>query len=579
MDAAPAADPSAAPPGPAPLVPVAESQRIEALDVVRGFALLGIFLMNIEWFNRPLASFNEGLPRGLTGADWLASWFIAYFVQGKFWTIFSLLFGMGFAVMLVRAERAGREFTKMYLRRILALAAFGGVHFIYLWEGDILFSYAAGALALLIVLYGRAVPILIACAVLVGLGFIPDAELFFRIAGGLAVVGLLALYLRSEKRLAWRRVSMPVASFIFLLAGVLMSIAAVVLWLLPDGPIEPRVPLSVFGPLLVVVGWLSWKYHQPVEKRSVRMAMSIYVFAGAAITTMGLVQHFTPDPVAALASAAKVDTGAAPRAASSVKPAAEKAKKTRAERAADMKAEREKKLAEQATRKVDEVKTFTTGSYLDTVMWRARDFLEKAAGDGGFAVILVSMFLLGTWFVCSGVMEEPAKHLAFFRKLALYGLPLGIGLGLLSSFIAMSHTPGERHDGWGITRGLLMLGNLPACLGYVGLVVTMLYSRTALSRVRVLAPLGRMALTNYLMQSLVCVLFFYGFGLGHWGMPRAQQVLFVVLVYAAQIVFSHWWLGRFRYGPMEWLWRGFTYRQVPPLRIVGTADAAPTRAM
>ncbi|HEY4957346.1 MAG TPA: DUF418 domain-containing protein, partial [Caldimonas sp.] len=161
MDAASATEPSATLPGPGSFAPVAEGQRIEALDVVRGFALLGIFLMNIEWFNRPIAAFNEGMPRGLTGLDWLASWFIAYFVQGKFWTIFSLLFGMGFAVMLVRAERAGREFTKVYLRRILALAVFGAVHFIYLWEGDILFSYAVGALALLIVLYGRARPILI----------------------------------------------------------------------------------------------------------------------------------------------------------------------------------------------------------------------------------------------------------------------------------------------------------------------------------------------------------------------------------------------------------------------------------
>jgi uncharacterized membrane protein YeiB len=187
------------------------------------------------------------------------------------------------------------------------------------------------------------------------------------------------------------------------------------------------------------------------------------------------------------------------------------------------------------------------------------------------------MFLLGVWFVRSGVMEDTAKHLAFFRKLALFGLPVGIGLGLLTCFIAMSHTPGERYDGWGIAHGLVMLGNLPACLGYVGLVVTMLHSRTALSRIRVLAPLGRMALTNYLMQSLICMTFFYGFGLGHWGMPRAQQVLFVVVVYAAQIAFSHWWLARFRYGPMEWLWRGFTYRQVPPLRIAGAA-AVPTQA-
>ena len=572
MDAAPATEPTAALPGTAPFTPVAESQRIEALDVVRGFALLGIFLMNIEWFNRPLATFNEGMPRGLTGADWWASWFIAYFVQGKFWTIFSLLFGMGFAVMLVRAERAGREFTKVYLRRILALAVFGAVHFIYVWDGDILFSYAMGALALLIVLYGRAWPIVIACAVLVGLGFIPNAEAFFRAAGGLAVIGLIALYLRGEKRLAWRGVSMPVASFILLLGGVGVSIAAAVFWLLPDGPIEPRWPMSVFGPLLLVVGWLSWKYHEPAEKRSLRMAVSIYVIACVAMTSAGLVRHFAPDPVATLAQATP-----------SAKPTAqkaEKAKKTKAERAADMKAEREKQLQEQAARKAEEIKVFTTGSYLDTVGLRARRFLEKAADDAGFSVALVGMFLLGAWFVHSGVMEDSAKHLAFFHKLALYGLPVGIGLGLLTCFITMSHTPGERHDGWGIARGLTMLGNLPACLGYVGLVVTMLHSRTALlQRIRVLAPAGRMALTNYLMQSVISMFVFYGFGLGHWGMPRAQQVLFVVGVYAAQVAFSHWWLGRFRYGPMEWVWRGFTYRQVPAMRVGRTAEVVPTQAV
>ena len=54
-------------------------------------------------------------------------------------------------------------------------------------------------------------------------------------------------------------------------------------------------------------------------------------------------------------------------------------------------------------------------------------------------------------------------------------------------------------------------------------------------------------------------------------MPRAQQVLFVGIVLAAQIAFSHWWVARYRYGPMEWLWRGFTYRQLPRLAPHGRA--------
>ncbi len=290
------------------LTPVAENQRIEALDVVRGFALLGIFLMNIEFFNRTFASFEEGMPRGLTGMNWLASWFIAYFVQGKFWTIFSLLFGMGFAVMMVRAEQAGREFKKVYLRRVLALAVFGAAHFVFLWEGDILFSYAVAALMLMVVLYGKTRPILICIAIALGLGFIPDWDNVFAVAAGLALAGLIALYLRSGKHVSIRGHGVPLFSFLLLLIGSLLIVAAAVFWLLPDGPVEPRLPLSVFGPLILIAGWLSWKYYEPAEKRSVRLAVSIYLFFAIAITAGGLVQRFAPDPDAGVAIAGQKPT-------------------------------------------------------------------------------------------------------------------------------------------------------------------------------------------------------------------------------------------------------------------------------
>jgi uncharacterized membrane protein YeiB len=591
MNADPAAeDRPAAPPAPAPFVPVADRQRIVALDVVRGFALLGIFLMNIEWFNRPINTMGEGLPRDATGLDWLAGWFVAYFVAGKFWTIFSLLFGMGFAVMLVRAEQAGRPFVRVYLRRILALATFGAAHYIFLWDGDILFSYAAGALGLMIVLYGKPRWILLAVAVFIGLGFLPEASGFFAVASGIAVTGLLGLYLRGQGKLRWKGLNMPWFSVILMGVGLAMSIAGGVLWLMPDSQPEPRGPFSVFGPLLVVTGWLSWKYHQPESLRSLRMAVTIYIFGGLAMTMAGVLQYVTPDPLvvakAAAAAAAAAPATAAPTAsAPAVAPSAAASsaqaskKKTPQQRVDDIRAERKKRDEERARDKAEQIRIFTTGRYADAVDLRARQFPDKAAGDGGFAVLLVGMFLLGAWFVRSGVMQDTERHLPFFRKLAMIGLPVGIGMGLVAASIATSHTPGDRHDGWGIAHGLLMLGNLPACLGYVGLVITLLHSRGFLSRIRVLAPLGRMALTNYLTQSLICSLFFYGYGLGHWGMPRAQQVLFVAIVYSAQVAFSHWWLARFNYGPMEWLWRGFTYRQVPRLRIDKAASPAAAQAV
>ena len=564
------------------LVPIAAAQRIEALDVVRGFALLGIFLMNIEWFNRTISSLGEGMPRGLTGIDWFASWFIAYFVQGKFWTIFSLLFGMGFAVMMTRAARAGREFTRVYLRRVLALALFGAAHFLLLWEGDILFSYAIGALMLMVVLYGRTRPIVIAIVLAAGLAFIPGWGSVAAVAIGLASAGLLAIHLRSGIRVRIGS-GVPLFSFVLLLVGSLVCIAAAVFWLLPDGPVEPRLPLSIFGPLLVVSGWLSWKYYEPEERRSVRLAVSVYVFFALAITAGGLIQRFAPDPDADVVAAgpapaaeragAAAAAGAAGNAAVDAAAAANAAaqagterEKTRQERAAERKAEREKRLAEARADNEKERRIFSSGSYWETVKWRGARFPDKAANDFGFAIVLVGMFLLGAWFVRSGVMEDPRAHLPFFRSLAVAGLPIGIGIGLLGTLIAMSHTPGDRYDGWGIAVGLSMLGNLPACLGYVGLVVVMLHSRGVFARIRVLGPLGRMALTNYLAQSLISATVFYGYAMGHWGMPRAQQVLFVLVVYAAQIAWSSWWLATFQYGPMEWLWRGFTYWQLPPLR-------------
>ena len=553
------------------LAPIAVSQRIEALDVVRGFALLGIFLMNIEFFNRTMASLGEGMPRGLTGVNWLASWFVMYFVQGKFWTIFSLLFGMGFAVMMTRAEQAGREFKIVYLRRVLALAAFGAAHFILLWEGDILFSYAVGALMLMIVLYGTTKPIFIGIAVAIGAGFIPGLSNVFAIAAGLAAAGLIALYLRSGKHINIRGHAIPLFSFLVLTVGSLLVVAAAVFWLLPNGPVEPRLPLSVFGPLLLTAGWLSWKYYEPAEKRSVRLAVSLYLFFAIAVTTSGLVQRFAPDPDAGIVVAAQEPAkpaadGPPADAAKADAKAEPKTPKTKEERAAERKAEREKELAKDKADKEKELRIFTSGRYAETVVLGGSRFPEKAAEDFGFAIVLIGMFLLGTWFVRSGVMENTGAHLPFFRKLAVYGLPIGIGLGLLGSLIAMSHTPGDRYDGWGIAVGLSFIGNLPACLGYVGMVVLMLHSKTVFAHIRVLAPLGRMALTNYLMQSLICAIYFYGYAMGHWGMPRAQQVLFVLVVYAAQIAFSHWWLSKFLYGPMEWLWRGFTYWHVPQLR-------------
>ena len=126
---------------------------------------------------------------------------------------------------------------------------------------------------------------------------------------------------------------------------------------------------------------------------------------------------------------------------------------------------------------------------------------------------------------------------------------------------------------WALASGLHMMGGLPLMLGYVACLVLLLQTPAGQRLLGWLAPAGRMALTNYLMQSVVASAFFYGYGLGHWGMPRAQQAVFVLVVFTLQVLLSHWWLARFRYGPMEWLWRWMTYGTRPALRLPAPAVA------
>lgn len=130
-------------------VPEPARARIEMLDAIRGFALFGILLMNLEAFNGPILGAIGGIDSGLQGLDYWADALIYVLVQGKFWTLFSLLFGIGFAVMHDRARIAGVDFEAIYRRRLFFLMVIGLAHLWLIWEGDILFSYAVAGFVLL----------------------------------------------------------------------------------------------------------------------------------------------------------------------------------------------------------------------------------------------------------------------------------------------------------------------------------------------------------------------------------------------------------------------------------------------
>ena len=95
-----------------------------------------------------------------------------------------------------------------------------------------------------------------------------------------------------------------------------------------------------------------------------------------------------------------------------------------------------------------------------------------------------------------------------------------------------------------------------------------------------LAAVGRMALTNYLMHTLVFTTLFYSYGGGFYGKASpAVSLLLALAIYAIQIPLSRYWLARFRFGPVEWLWRSMTYGSLQPMRrttqSTGPASGAP----
>jgi len=109
-------------------------------------------------------------------------------------------------------------------------------------------------------------------------------------------------------------------------------------------------------------------------------------------------------------------------------------------------------------------------------------------------------------------------------------------------------------------------GSILVAFGHVGLVMTVMKSGVLPRLMDRFSAVGRMAFTNYLMHSAILTTIFYGYGFGLYGqVPRIGQMGFVVAVLGFQLWFSTWWLTRYRFGPMEWLWRSLSYWRWQPM--------------
>ena len=174
---------------------------------------------------------------------------------------------------------------------------------------------------------------------------------------------------------------------------------------------------------------------------------------------------------------------------------------------------------------------------------------------------MAGLMLIGMAFFKLGVLSA-ARSRVFYRALAVFGFGGGILLisfGLWRSFA----TNWDLLDFMLVSQEPRYWGNLLVALGWVAVVMLLCQRGWQLSPV---AAVGRMALTNYLLQSLICTTIFYGHGLGLFGqVDRVGQFTIVLAVWTFQLLASSAWLGYFGLGPVEWLLRWFIFRRRPTL--------------
>ncbi|MGN6150984.1 MAG: DUF418 domain-containing protein [Lysobacteraceae bacterium] len=197
---------------------------------------------------------------------------------------------------------------------------------------------------------------------------------------------------------------------------------------------------------------------------------------------------------------------------------------------------------------------------------------------GVFPFVLARL-MIGDWIGRRGILQQPDAHRALLRRTCWIGLTLGLGTGIALEVMEARGMTTALLEGGRLgefaLRTLRRVSPLAQGLGY-GAGFALLFLQPAWARRLVwLAPMGRMALTLYLMQSLIGVALFYGTGadLGPQGGLPLRFAVWIAL-FGAQALFSRWWLARFRLGPVEWLWRSLAARHRLPLRRATTPDAA-----
>lgn len=183
------------------------------------------------------------------------------------------------------------------------------------------------------------------------------------------------------------------------------------------------------------------------------------------------------------------------------------------------------------------------------LLWRA----------GGLMLIGMGLFKVG---ILAGNRSS-----RYYANLTILGLCIGLPLVTLSVIKLTENGYDPMYGQLGMGMAFNYIGSIAMALAYVGIIMRLVQSNWLLGLQRRLAAVGRTAFTNYIMQSLICTFIFYGVGLGLFGsVERWGQLLVVLAVWTAQLIVAPLWLARFRFGPLEWVWRSLTYMSPQTMR-------------
>ncbi|MBD8067590.1 DUF418 domain-containing protein [Bacillus sp. PS06] len=206
-------------------------------------------------------------------------------------------------------------------------------------------------------------------------------------------------------------------------------------------------------------------------------------------------------------------------------------------------------------------KIYSSGSFIEITMQRIQDwYYVNNLGNGLFLVFaLLPMFLLGAYIAKKKWFAQVESHLLVIRRLLYISLVIAIPMKLLPYYTEKNIATDYVQDA---------IGGPAMALVYATTIVLLTRKKLWQSIFSPFGYVGRLPLSNYLFQSVMCTLIFYHYGLGFYGkVSPFFGVILTVVIFIVQLGISKWWLSRYQFGPVEWFWRTLTYGRKQKMRL------------